>query len=109
MIAIVLMFIVSILVSIGQFLFKYGINKFSNLLNIFVFLGIIVFTIGGIIMFISLKKGEVSVLYPINSTSFIWVSLISVFILKETMSFISWIGIFVIISGVSVINWGETK
>lgn len=65
------------------------------------------FYLGSTIMFIpALKFGEVSVLYPIASTSYIWVSLLSIKLLGEKMNWVKWLGVVIIIIGVSFVGLG---
>jgi len=52
----------------------------------------------------ALRGGDLSVLYPIISLSFVAVSLLSVWLLKERMNLLKWIGIVLIIAGVSLIG-----
>jgi uncharacterized membrane protein len=54
----------------------------------------------------ALKGGEVSILYPIASTTHIWVCLFSTALLKEKMNLIKWAGILLIILGVIFVSIG---
>ena len=60
-------------------------------------------------MILSLRGGEVSVLFPIIATSYIWVSFLSVFFLGEKMSFFRWLGVVSIVLGISLIGYGSDK
>ena len=55
----------------------------------------------------ALRGGELSVLYPLVSVGYIFVSLYSVKFLKEKMNSLKWIGIFLIILGVTFIGIGS--
>ena len=60
------------------------------------------------IMFIpALKGGDLSVLYPFVATVYVWVTLLSVKFLKEEMNKYKWIGIVLIIIGVTFIGLGS--
>ena len=60
------------------------------------------------ILFIpALKGGELSVLYPFVALAYIWVSLLSVKFLGEKMNKVKWLGIALIILGVSFIGLGS--
>ena len=65
--------------------------------------------LGAFIMITAFKGGEVSVLYPIIATSYIWVSLMSAYFFKENLNLFRWIGIFVIISGIIFISVGSKE
>lgn len=59
----------------------------------------------GTVLFIpALKGGQVSVLYPLISTQYIWASLWSQWWLGERMNSLKWAGIALIIVGVTLIN-----
>ena len=61
-------------------------------------------------MIIAFKGGELSVLYPIIATSYVWVSIASPFFFEtDYMTTSKWIGVFVIIGGISLIGWGAKK
>ena len=81
--------------------FKYIYKNFNLLFGVF-FYGI------GTILFIpALKGGDLSILYPIVSLVYIWVSLLSVKMLGEKMNKFKWLGILLIILGVSFIGLGS--
>ena len=58
-------------------------------------------------MVISFRGGEVSVLYPIIATSYIWVSFLSIFFLNEIMNIFKWLGVAFIIAGIVSIGYGS--
>ena len=55
----------------------------------------------------ALKGGEVSVLFPLVSLTYIWVALLSVKFLGEKMTRQKWIGIALVILGVALIGLGS--
>ena len=69
--------------------------------------GLMFYGIGTVLFIPALKGGELSILYPIVSIMYIWVSLLSVKMLGEKMNKIKWIGILLIIIGVSLIGMGS--
>ncbi len=69
--------------------------------------GILVYGLATIIFIPALKGGDLSVLYPLVATSYIWVSLLSVKYLKEKMNVYKWLGVTVIILGVALIGIGS--
>jgi len=60
--------------------------------------------IGTLLFIPALKGGDVSVLYPLISTQYIWASLWSMKWLGERMNTLKWAGIALIIAGVTLIN-----
>ncbi|MAG08129.1 hypothetical protein CMO89_01545 [Candidatus Woesearchaeota archaeon] len=112
--AIGLVFICTLVTSTAQILYKLGANRlsldiFSLITNVPLFLGIILYVTAAAILLISLKYGELSVLYPVVATSYIWVSLLSSQVFGEVINASKWIGIIFIIVGVSLIGIGSRK
>ena len=106
-IAIVLVMISTILGAFGSLYLKKGSVKFNlkNLLNKKLIFGMLIYGLSTIFFILALKKGEVSILYPISALSYIWVSLLSVKVLKEKMNLFKWLGIILIILGVVIITF----
>lgn len=112
--AIGLMVLTTLFTSFAQVFYKMGASKLSfNIIelitNIPLIAGMVLYLFGAVIMIIALKGGEVSVLYPIIATSYIWVSLLSVYFFNESMNLFKWIGVFIIISGVMFISLGSKE
>jgi len=68
--------------------------------------GLVFYGIGTVLFIPALKGGELSVLYPLVATTYVWVSLLSVKFLKEKMNAFKWIGVFLIIIGVALVGLG---
>lgn len=95
------------LASLGQLLFKLGSESIStNLLswamNLRIIGGMVIYFVGAILFIVALKHGNLSILYPLIATSYIWVVIFSTRFLGEPFSFTQWIGIALIIGGVSL-------
>jgi len=54
----------------------------------------------------SLQGGELSVLYPLVSLTYVWVCLLSVRFVGEEMNRLKWAGVLFIVFGVSLIGLG---
>jgi drug/metabolite transporter (DMT)-like permease len=96
--------------SFGPVLMKKAAHrKFSIkgiLTNYYLIGGFFFYGIGTVLFVPALKGGELSVLYPLVATTYIWVSLWSMKLLKEKMNKYKWIGVFLIILGVAFIGMG---
>src|SRR3989338_10189125 len=108
----ILVFICTIIISIAQVFYKTGADKLEfNLLSIItnqnLIIGMALYAAGAIILLIALRGGELSVLYPIIATSYIWVSFLSIYFFKEAMNFYKIIGVASIILGIVFIGWGS--
>ncbi len=75
--------------------------------NYYLWAGIGCYGVGTVLFIPALKGGDLSVLYPLVSISYIWVSLLSMKILGEKMNWMKWVGIMLIIIGVSFIGFGS--
>jgi uncharacterized membrane protein len=94
--------------SLGQLEFKRGsrdltLNPIELVTNIHIIIGLIFYGISTLIYIYALKEGELSLLYPVIATSYIWTTLLANIILGETVHILNWIGIMLIIFGVSLI------
>ena len=97
----------ALLGALGQYLYKEGAAQvqLSNLASVFtnprIILGILCY-IGVMFLFVfGFKKGgQLTVLYPVYATTFIWAALIGFFVLGETFTLFRILGIVLIITGV---------
>lgn len=69
--------------------------------------GLGLYALGTIIFIPALKGGDLSVLYPLVATTYIWVSFWSMKFLNEKMNKLKWIGIVLILIGVVFIGFGS--
>jgi drug/metabolite transporter (DMT)-like permease len=106
---IVLVLFCAFLGASGQIFFKLASKEFSlSPLSWFknwkFLIGIFLYAVSAILFIWSLKQGNLSVLYPIIATSYIWVTFFSIFILKEPFPVVRWLGVGLIIAGVILIT-----
>ncbi|MBI2134680.1 hypothetical protein HYU09_01705 [Candidatus Woesearchaeota archaeon] len=104
----------TLLTSTAQLFYKFGsetleFNFFSIATNINLIAGLALYAVGGTILILSFRGGEVSTLYPIIATSYIWVSFLSIYFLGEQMNIFKWAGVLTIISGIILIGYGSSK
>jgi undecaprenyl phosphate-alpha-L-ara4N flippase subunit ArnE len=75
--------------------------------NYYLIAGLLIYVFAAALFIFALKRGELTVLYPMYASSYIWVSLLSpVFFPADYMSVMKWLGIFFIISGVTALSVG---
>ena len=104
----------TLLTSTAQLFWKFGAEKLefnilSIITNVEIIMGLLLYAIGGTLLIISFRGGEVSTLYPIIATGFIWVSFLSIYFLGELMTLFKWIGVFTIITGIILIGYGSNQ
>lgn len=118
--AVFLIVFVTFLTSSAQILYKFGADRLildSNLWititalfqNYHLIFGVSLYIVGGVLVIVALKGGEVTVIYPIIATSYIWVSFLSIYFLGESMNLLKWMGVFAIIAGILSIQFGSHK
>ena len=99
----------TIIGSFGPLFLKLGSKNFTPnfkklITNYHLFVGIFLCGISTIPFIIAIKGGELSLLYPIVSAGYIWVTLLSIKFLNEKINKFKWTGIFVIIIGIIIIT-----
>ena len=108
-IVILLALVSTLLGALGALMLKQGasILKFQIkviIRNYNLWLGFLLYVFASIIFVYALKFGELSMIYPLTSLSYIWVTLLSVVLLKEEVRLKKWIGISLILVGVILLS-----
>ena len=105
-----LMSICTLFTSVAQIIYKFGLNQDSITTKlIFIAIGLSLYGVGAVLLTLALKGGELSILYPIIATSYIWVNLGANYFFNEPLTILKWIGIILIIMGVYYISKGVKK
>jgi len=73
------------------------------LTNYHLILAIAVYCVSTVLYVYALSKEQLSILYPIVATSYIWTLMFSKIFLKEQVGLTSWAGVFFILLGVTLI------
>ncbi|MBM3309202.1 MAG: hypothetical protein FJY77_03020 [Candidatus Altiarchaeales archaeon] len=101
--------------STGQIFLKSGANNLNwnpieQLSNIPLIIGCMLYLLGAIMLIVALKYGDLSLLYPIYSLNFIWVSIMSPYFFEtDFMNAIKWVGVLVVVIGVSCVGLGSAS
>jgi multidrug transporter EmrE-like cation transporter len=73
--------------------------------NVKLFIGYCMYGVNTFLMALALKGRELSRLYPIIALTYVWVTILSLFVLPdEHLNFFRWMGIVFIVGGVSVLG-----
>ncbi|MBN2421710.1 EamA family transporter [Candidatus Woesearchaeota archaeon] len=104
-IAILLVSIATLIGSAGALFLKLGSAKVKFSIkelikNFNLLLGLFLYCFSTIFYIISLKMGELTIIYPLTSLSYIWTALLSKKFLKEKLNIFKWTGILLIIAGI---------
>ena len=110
--AVGLVLIGSVVGAFGPIYLKKAVNHFSFnpiklIKNKDLMIGFGCYAFGTIMFIPALKGGDLSMLYPLVSIGYVLVCLYSIKLLKEKMNRLKWIGIALIILGVSFIGIGS--
>ena len=70
--------------------------------------GVILYVLSAAVFTTGLKGGELSILYPLIALGYVWISMLSVKMLKEQMSPWKLAGVALIVVGVGLIGAGST-
>lgn len=110
--AISLVILATLIGAFGPILLKKAsarkLSKISSLIkNYCLFGGVSLYALGTLLFIPALRGGDLSVLYPFVSLTYIWVCLLSMKFLNEKMNLYKWAGILMIIAGVSFIGIGS--
>jgi uncharacterized membrane protein len=87
----------------GSYQMSFNLNELLG--NSHLIIGLFFYAVCTLIYVYALSFGEVSVLYPILATSYIWVGLLASVFLGERFVPINWAGMFLIIVGVTLTAW----
>jgi drug/metabolite transporter (DMT)-like permease len=91
-------------VAVGSLHFAVSAALVAVATNLPMIVGLTLYGIGAVMMVLALQHGELSVLYPIISLSYVWVAILSVLVFHEHLNVYRIAGITVIIAGVAVLG-----
>jgi len=112
--SVILVVIATLFFTVAQLLYKVAAESIvysitGVLFNYWLWFAIFLYSIGTFFFIYGIKEGELSSLYPLISTSFVWVAIISYFAFKESFGLNKFVGIGLIICGAIVLNYKFKK
>ncbi|MBI2564880.1 EamA family transporter [Candidatus Woesearchaeota archaeon] len=108
--AIVLILICTIFTSTAQIFLKKGSALLPNLLtNTPLIIGCALYGVGAIIFILALRGGDVTILYPIIATSYVWVNILAILFLNEKIPLLRWLGVILIMIGISTMGYASQQ
>jgi uncharacterized membrane protein len=112
--SVLLVFLCTISGAAGQILGKIGMthfvpNLFAIVTNAPLIGGYALYGLNTLLMVLALRKGELSMLYPIIALTYVWVTLLSYTLLHEPPNLFKNCGILMIVIGVAVLGSGRKK
>ncbi|MFN3322661.1 MAG: EamA family transporter [Bryobacteraceae bacterium] len=94
----------------AQVLIKTGANRLEQtdplamITNPALVAGYSLYGLSTILLVLALRRGQLSLLYPVISLTYVWVTVLSVWIFNESMNLFKLIGVGVIVLGVAVLG-----
>jgi multidrug transporter EmrE-like cation transporter len=110
-----LVFCCTLLGAAAQIFMKLGANRLAKpslwqmITNLPLMTGYCFYGMSTMLLVLALRKAHLSVLYPIISLTYVWVTLLSMVIFHEQMNLYKGIGLTVIVFGVAVLGFGDRK
>ncbi len=108
--SIALVFFCTVFGAAAQVLIKLGANTLTSasplamITNVSVLAGYCLYGINTMLLTLALRDGELSILYPVISLTFIWVTFLSLLFFRESMSLYKIFGVLLIVAGVAVLG-----
>jgi len=100
----ILVIVATLLASVAQLFYKQAAASFPAL-SWPLLVGFTLYCMAGLLIIVSLKALEMSTVFPVLATTFVWVGLLAQFILGETATLLNWLGILLIVGGVALVGW----
>lgn len=109
-----LVFVATIFVAAGQILFKLASTTFSFsfeglILNYLLWLGFISYLLGLIIFVAAIRFGELTILYPLLSFSYVWVLLFSFLFFNELFTAQKMTGLALLFVGILILGRSQVR
>ncbi len=111
--SVALVFCCTVFGAAAQILIKSGANALPNgspismVTNLPLMAGYGLYGISTILLVLALRDGQLSILYPVISLTYVWVTFLSVFFFKESMNPFKILGVLIIVTGVTVLGRGD--
>lgn len=71
--------------------------------------GYVLYGLSTVLLVLSLRKAELSLMYPIIALTYVWVMGLSVVVFNESLNVFKIAGVLIIMAGVAVLGRGETR
>ena len=108
--SVLLVFFCTLIGASAQVFFKLGATAIARptpiqiLTNPSLLFGYCLYGVSTILLVLALRKGQLSLLYPVIALTYVWVTLLSIMIFHETLNVFKAVGLAVIVAGVAVLG-----
>jgi uncharacterized membrane protein len=110
--SIIMVALCTILTSVAQVLWKFAANTggFQGMIASWqLWAGFCLYGMSAAVLIRSFKDGEVSVVFPVIASSYVWVALLSNHYFAEPITIFKWLGILSIVLGITVLGVGNVR
>lgn len=119
--SVVLVFFCTLIGAAAQILMKFGANRLpadfthpaeiilAVVANLYLLGGVSLYGVFTFLLILALRDGELSLLYPVIGLNYVWVTLLSLAIFRETMNPFKALGVTAIVCGVVVLGKGARE
>jgi drug/metabolite transporter (DMT)-like permease len=114
--SVLLVFLCTLIGAAAQVLFKLGSGAMTGdtpvelavhvLTSPALLLGFACYGINTLLLVLALRKGELSMTYPVISLTYVWVTILSVLVFHEAVNVFKLVGLAVVVAGVAVLGRG---
>ena len=80
----------------------------AMILNPALLAGFSMYGVSMVLLVLALRHGELSLLYPVFALTYVWVAILSVLVLHESMNAFKLAGIAIIVGGIAVLGKGSS-
>jgi EamA-like transporter family. len=105
---IILNLIASLFGAFGQYFYKLGSQRLKEVplfMNWQIAVGVVSFTAVMVLFVISFKMGgKISTTFPVYASTFLWGTMIGVFVEKESFHNIQWLGVILVVAGITLVS-----
>ena len=111
--SVLLVFFCTLIGAAAQIFMKLGANSIAKatplqiLTNAPLFFGYALYGISTMLLVLALRKGQLSILYPVISLTYVWVTLLSMMVFQESMNLSKAVGLTIVVAGVAVLGKGS--
>jgi len=108
--SVMLVFLCTLIGAAAQVFFKLAADGLVHptpqriVTNIPLLLGFALYGINTLLLVLALRKGQLSLLYPVISLTYVWVTVLSVLVFKESLNVFKTLGLTIVVAGVAVLG-----
>lgn len=108
--SVLLVFCCTLIGAAAQVFFKLGATAIQRPTPIQIFTnpallaGYCLYAVSTGLLILALRRGQLSLLYPVISLTYVWVTILSILVFSETLNVYKAIGLAIVVAGVAIIG-----